>query len=75
MLHSQQLAYEYAKKGAALVLVARREGSLQEVAERARDLGSPDVLVIPADVAKPEDCRRFVGAAVAHFGRRKWSTK
>ncbi|OAY68316.1 11-beta-hydroxysteroid dehydrogenase 1B [Ananas comosus] len=70
----EQLAYEYAKKGAALVLVARREGSLQEVAERARDLGLPDVLVIPADVAKPEDCQRFVGAVIAHFGRRKWST-
>nr|CAD1836601.1 unnamed protein product [Ananas comosus var. bracteatus] len=57
------------EEGAALVLVARREGSLQEVAERARDLGLPDVLVIPADVAKPEDCQRFVGAVIAHFGR------
>nr|CAD1836632.1 unnamed protein product [Ananas comosus var. bracteatus] len=47
----EQLAFEYAKKGAALVLVARREGSLQEVAERARDLGIVDHLVNNAGIA------------------------
>jgi 11beta/17beta-hydroxysteroid dehydrogenase len=63
------LAYQYAKKGAALSLVARREGSLREVAEQAREIGAPAVLVIPGDVSKQEDCRRFVEATVNHYGR------
>ncbi|KAJ4752126.1 11-beta-hydroxysteroid dehydrogenase-like protein [Rhynchospora pubera] len=65
----EQLAYEYAKRGAALSLVARREASLREVAERAREIGSPEVLVIPGDVSKQEDSRRVVEATVDHYGR------
>lgn len=69
MTVSQQIAYQYAKKVARLALVARMVGSLHDVAARARDGGSPDVLVVAGDVAKPEDCRRFVQATVEHFGR------
>jgi len=65
----ESLAYEYAKRGACLVLAARRERSLQEVAETARDLGSPDVIVVRADVSKVEDCRRVVDQTMNHFGR------
>lgn len=65
----EQIAYQYAKKRAMLALVARREGSLHDVAAKARDLGSPDVLVVPGDVARPEDCQAFVQATVEHFGR------
>ncbi|KAJ4818752.1 11-beta-hydroxysteroid dehydrogenase-like protein [Rhynchospora pubera] len=65
----EQLAYEYAKRGAALSLVARREASLREVAERAREIGAPEVLVIPGDVSKQEDSRRVVEATVDHYGR------
>lgn len=53
------------------MLVARREGSLHDVAARAEDIGSPEVLVVPGDVANPEDCQRFVQAAVEHFGQCK----
>ncbi|KAF9605175.1 hypothetical protein IFM89_014288 [Coptis chinensis] len=67
--YGQQLAYQYAKQGAHLVLVARRERSLQEVAEQARACGSPDVLVVSGDVSKKDDCKRFVEAAVDHFGK------
>ncbi|EAY93903.1 hypothetical protein OsI_15676 [Oryza sativa Indica Group] len=65
----EQVAYRYARRGARLALVARREASLGEVAARARALGSPDVLAVPGDVARPDDCRRFVQATVEHFGR------
>ncbi|KAK4493570.1 hypothetical protein RD792_006677 [Penstemon davidsonii] len=65
----ESLAYEYAKRGACLVLAARRETSLQEVADRARDLGAPDVVVVRADVSKAEDCRKVVDRAMNHFGR------
>ncbi|GLT69233.1 hypothetical protein SLA2020_414010 [Shorea laevis] len=65
----EHLAYEYAKRGAHLALAARREKSLQEVADRAREYGSPDVLVIRADVSKVEDCKRIVNVTMDHFGR------
>ncbi|KAJ4843087.1 hypothetical protein Tsubulata_019150 [Turnera subulata] len=65
----EHLAYEYAKRGARLALVARREDRLREVAEKARTLGSPDVLVILADVSKSEDCKRLVDETVNHFGQ------
>ncbi|KAM7484037.1 hypothetical protein LguiA_000046 [Lonicera macranthoides] len=65
----EQMAYEYAKKGASLAIVARREKQLEKVAERARALGSPQVLPICADVSNINDCKRFVDEAVHHFGR------
>uniref|UniRef100_A0A0D9W4A1 Ketoreductase domain-containing protein n=1 Tax=Leersia perrieri TaxID=77586 RepID=A0A0D9W4A1_9ORYZ len=65
----EQLAYSYARRGARLALVARREASLRDVAAAARAAGSPDVLVVAGDVARADDCRRFVRATVEHFGR------
>ena len=65
------MAYEYAKKGAYLVIVARRKQKLMEVAGRARRLGSPDVLVACADVSSADNCKRFVEDAINHFGRCK----
>ncbi|XP_077228022.1 11-beta-hydroxysteroid dehydrogenase-like 4A [Tasmannia lanceolata] len=65
----EHMAYHYAKRGASLVLVARREQALKEVAEKAKRLGSPGVLIVPADVSKPEDCKKIVEKAVSHFGK------
>uniref|UniRef100_A0A2N9J4J0 Ketoreductase domain-containing protein n=1 Tax=Fagus sylvatica TaxID=28930 RepID=A0A2N9J4J0_FAGSY len=65
----EHVAYEYARRGARLVLVARREDSLRTVADKARELGSPEVIVVRADVSKVEECKRFVEEAVNHFGR------
>ncbi|XP_022737761.1 11-beta-hydroxysteroid dehydrogenase-like 4A [Durio zibethinus] len=65
----EHLAYEYARRGARLSLVARRTDRLQKVADKARQLGSPDVIVITADVSKIEDCKRFVDMTVNHFGQ------
>lgn len=65
----QHLAYEYAKRGAKLALSARRETALREVAERARGLGSPDVIIMRADVSKVEDCNRLVDETLNYFGR------
>lgn len=67
----KHLAYEYAKRGACLALVGRRENHLREVAATAYQLGSPEVIVIRADVSKVEDCKRFVEETVEHFGRCK----
>ncbi|KAB1217491.1 11-beta-hydroxysteroid dehydrogenase 1B, partial [Morella rubra] len=65
----EHLAYEYAERGACLALVARRENRLREVAATAYQLGSPEVIVIRADVSKVEDCKRFVEETVERFGR------
>lgn len=61
----QELAYQYAKKGACLSLVARRKQALEGVAADVSD-----VLVIPADISDAEQSRRAVEAIVAHFGKR-----
>ncbi|PIA51017.1 hypothetical protein AQUCO_01100082v1 [Aquilegia coerulea] len=65
----EHLAYEYARKGARLALVARREKKLREVAEKAREFGSPDAIIVCANVSILKDCKRFVEETVNHFGR------
>ncbi|XP_022141820.1 11-beta-hydroxysteroid dehydrogenase-like 5 [Momordica charantia] len=65
----EQIAYEYAKRGANLMLVARRENRLRVISENARLMGAKRVLVMAADVVKEDDCRRFVSEAVNFFGR------
>ncbi|GAV82256.1 adh_short domain-containing protein [Cephalotus follicularis] len=65
----EQLAYEYARRGARLALIARREDRLKEVAKKAHRLGSPDVIVLSADVSKVENCQRFIGETLRHFGQ------
>ena len=67
------VAYEYTRRGARLVLVARREDHLQVVADKARQIGSLEVIVVAADVSKVENCKRFVEEAVNHFGPCKCS--
>ncbi|XVE63701.1 hypothetical protein DITRI_Ditri07aG0041000 [Diplodiscus trichospermus] len=64
----EYLAYEYARRGARLALVARREQRLQEVAAICEIIGSPEAVYILADVSKIGDCKRFVDATVNHFG-------
>ncbi|XP_076914499.1 11-beta-hydroxysteroid dehydrogenase 1A-like [Bidens hawaiensis] len=65
------MAYEYAKRGAYLALIAIKEpmSRLEQVADRARVLGSPGVLFVFADVSKVDECRMFVDDTVKHFGR------
>ncbi|KAI5562982.1 hypothetical protein BDE02_15G086600 [Populus trichocarpa] len=65
----EYLAYEYARRGACLALSARREERLRAVADKARELGSPDVIVVATDISKVEDCERFVNEAMNHFGK------
>ncbi|PKU68617.1 11-beta-hydroxysteroid dehydrogenase-like 4B [Dendrobium catenatum] len=70
-----ELAYQYATKGASLVLVARREQALKEVAIAALGKGSPDVLVIKADISIQSECKRVIEEAIAHFTKCADSSK
>ncbi|XP_010536605.1 PREDICTED: 11-beta-hydroxysteroid dehydrogenase-like 4A isoform X3 [Tarenaya hassleriana] len=65
----EQLAYEYARRGALLMLVDLREDRLPPVAEKCRRIGSPDVVSVGGDVTVVEDCERFVDETINHFGR------
>ncbi|KAF7834015.1 11-beta-hydroxysteroid dehydrogenase-like 4A isoform X1 [Senna tora] len=64
----EQLAYEYGRQGAFLSLVDIKKDKLVAVADKARSLGSPHVIIIGADVSKVEDCKRFVDETVNYFG-------
>ncbi|KAL5731171.1 11beta-hydroxysteroid dehydrogenase [Ranunculus cassubicifolius] len=44
-------------------------GASSGIGERALAYGSPEVLVIRADVSKIDDCRRFVEETINHFGQ------
>ena len=59
------LAELLAKRGMAVVLVARRDDVLRKVAARCGDRA----LAIVADVSQREEVRRVVTEALAHFGQ------
>ncbi|CAH1414843.1 unnamed protein product [Lactuca virosa] len=65
------MAYEYAKRGACLAIVAIKEpeSRLEQVADKAREFGSPDVLFVFADVSEVNECRMFVDETIRRFGR------
>lgn len=58
----------FAEEGAAVVLMARRAERLDELAREITGKGGR-VLAAPGDVARPEDVRRVVDAAVEAFGK------
>ncbi|MFJ9829588.1 SDR family NAD(P)-dependent oxidoreductase [Streptomyces sp. NPDC101160] len=58
----------FAAEGAAVVLMARREARLSELADRIAAEGGR-ALAAPGDVARSEDVRRVVDTAVETFGK------
>nr|KAJ0226309.1 hypothetical protein LSAT_V11C100012530 [Lactuca sativa] len=68
----EHLAYEYAKHGSSLALVARRGELLEVVARKAKELGAAEAIVIKADVSKRQDCERFVNETINRFGKCKF---
>ena len=57
-----------AEAGADIAICARRVEKLEQTRERVEALGRRCVAV-PADVAKPEDCQKFVDQAVEELGK------
>lgn len=56
-----------AREGAAVVLVARTEARVNEVAAEIEATGG-QALAVPASVTRSEDCERVAAAAVERFG-------
>jgi len=66
----QELAYVFAREGSDVVLAARTESKLQEVAaEIRRQWPERRVLVCPTDISDPERTQHLVDATLAEFGR------
>ncbi|KAG0566443.1 hypothetical protein KC19_7G064300 [Ceratodon purpureus] len=65
----QCIAMEYAKKGAKLVLAARRKEKLEEVRQACLDNGARDASICPTDVSNPEACENLIKFTVDTYGR------
>ncbi len=63
----RETALEFARQGAHVVMAARREERLQEIAGLVRGIGA-EALVVPTDVARANDIDRLVAAAMERFG-------
>jgi short-subunit dehydrogenase len=61
-------ALAFANRGAKVVLAARREAALQEVARKCREVDS-QVLVVPTDVSDPAAVDELARRAVERFRR------
>ncbi|MDB5051995.1 MAG: family NAD(P)-dependent oxidoreductase [Bacilli bacterium] len=62
------LTIAFAKSGVNLIICARNQQKLNEVALEAESYGA-EVLAIAADVAESRDVERLVASAEAHFGQ------
>lgn len=60
------LAYEFASRGAILVLAARRIDRLEQI---KNDLPDEKVLIVQADVSVEKDCQNIIDQAISKFGR------
>ncbi|HSW81997.1 MAG TPA: SDR family oxidoreductase [Usitatibacter sp.] len=63
-----ELARQLAAKGAKLVLAARSEKELEEVAAACKKLGA-SVVTVKADVTSERDCQAIIAGALVAFGR------
>ncbi|KAA9153361.1 SDR family NAD(P)-dependent oxidoreductase, partial [Microbacterium lushaniae] len=61
-------AYEFARRGDRVVVVARDEQALARTAEHCRTLGA-ETLAVPADVTDSDALGSVVRSAVQRFGR------
>jgi short-subunit dehydrogenase len=61
-------ALEFAKKGANLVLAARSVDKLEIISKEISLLGV-EVLCVPTDVSKEEDCKILMDKSLAKFGK------
>ena len=58
----------FAAEGAAVVITARREAALAQVADEIKQAGGT-VLAVSTDISKPEDPERLMQTVMDRFGR------
>jgi 3-oxoacyl-[acyl-carrier protein] reductase len=64
----REIALEYAREGAKLVVAARTQSDIDSLAKEISELGS-EALAIPCDVSNSEDVHRLVEGALSKFQR------
>ncbi|KAM3619288.1 uncharacterized protein V6R79_005510 [Siganus canaliculatus] len=64
----EQMAYHYASFGAQIVITARREKVLQQVAEKCLSLGAQKAFYIAVDMASDSDPEKVVDFALEKLG-------
>ena len=62
--HFAQIGYK------KLAIVARRELELNNVAQKCRENGATDILILPLDLSSDEAAIAAVKRTVEHFGRK-----
>ena len=60
-------AQKFAAEGAKVVISARRQQQLEEVADKIRAAGG-EVLPVVGDISKPEDAQALIDKAVEAYG-------
>ncbi|XP_035678989.1 hydroxysteroid 11-beta-dehydrogenase 1-like protein [Branchiostoma floridae] len=68
----EQMAYQYARLGAKILITARREERLKEVVAKAKSLGAQEAHYVAGDMGKAEDCERTIQTAKEKFGKIPW---
>ncbi len=63
------ICYELAKQGSHIVLVARRENLIKDIATDIANMYNVRTLAITADVSNEEDCKLFIDKTIANFGK------
>ena len=58
----------FAREGANVIISARRQAALDDVAAKITAEGGT-VVTVSADISKDEDCRKLAGVALEKFGR------
>lgn len=58
----------FAKEGAKVVISARRQAQLEEVANKIKEAGG-EVLSVVTDISKPQDAKNLVNKTVEAFGK------
>jgi corticosteroid 11-beta-dehydrogenase isozyme 1 len=64
----EQIAYEYSKYGARIVITARRAELLEKVANNCIMLGAGDVHVVPLDLSSEISAEKLVNESVSLLG-------
>lgn len=61
-------ALKFAAEGAKVVITARREAPLEEVAAKIREMGG-EVLPIVSDISKADDAKKVVSTVMSTYGK------
>lgn len=63
----EELAYQYSKLGASVIIVARRQKELKKVASKCLELGAPEAKYIVADLSSLEAAKNVHSSTLKFF--------